>query len=687
MLHFSCRMAYLLSTMLGIHLVWTSVFFISSLPIAETVRQGSSGEQRCTNKCKNQEKFLNCVNYDISQIPSATGCQKVFSLNLVGNRIESLEKGAFASFSGLNRKLSLKRNGLSLLDSYAFANISKLETLELDENNIANLSNNTFEGLSGLKHLSLSSNRMVVIQRGFFESLISVEILLLGNNTIESIQSSAFEALRNLEKLDLSRNRIERLLDDTFSGLIKLRKLNMSHNFIWDLEINAFKDLTGLTELNLSYNKIVSLSAIHDLRLSVLDLSSNRITGINDYLNGQLQSQFEFVINVSNNPLHCDCSIQPLYLWYKDRAIVGGEIARCSTPAYLNATPLSEASSQDICPGYMPSTSQPPTTTFVEILLNDGIVRPDEEPKFSYSTLLMGISLGLLCLVLVLVMSSAVYRTYKRISRSTPGQMEPVEQMNVRTPSPSTRLPQEQAVQLAGSGRIMSSRPPARLPEEPARAQPSRPPIASGPRETPSRHRQFRHRLSSLYTRGYFTRVIKSNSPDICITAPSSPSAEGHFRFQVPRVPSHLTHTARQNHFNDRSGSADHLSGCQMRSADGMFPSNVSMSCTCAYLSIDGADTVTQPYQQPQGLPRKPRDQLTLPAASWWQGSCQYNPSVIPNLAPDTPEYGLKMGRDGKVQILPLEEILRERRPQTPVDWDETPIGCSRPPSPFYCAV
>ncbi|XP_040213346.1 leucine-rich repeat-containing protein 3-like [Rana temporaria] len=88
--------------------------------------------------------------------------------------------------------------------------------------------------------------------------------------------------------------------------------LKLDANRIHQVPNNAFKDLTSLQELDLSKNSIekIELSAFKGLAdgLRLLDLSGNQIHNIPKEALANLKGK----IRLSNNPLHCDCSLQEM---------------------------------------------------------------------------------------------------------------------------------------------------------------------------------------------------------------------------------------------------------------------------------------------------------------------------------------------------------------------------------------
>ena len=97
-----------------------------------------------------------------------------------------------------------------------------------------------------------------------------------------------------------------------FAPLRNLERLKLQSNFLTDIQpIHLFVSMKNLIAIDLQRNQLTQFP--HDLPLSLreLELGNNRLTTLS--LSNQTTQLT--TIDLSSNPLHCDCHIQPLYHW------------------------------------------------------------------------------------------------------------------------------------------------------------------------------------------------------------------------------------------------------------------------------------------------------------------------------------------------------------------------------------
>ncbi len=270
------------------------------------------------------------------------GLTKLEYLELDSNNLASLPEKSFSYAGNSLKKLYLYKNSLNNLDLNAFANLTRLEILDLSHNELTELSpnilkelknlryfciknnllaklpENLFESNTELSSIDLSSNRKLVdfpvdllngLQRlanfsaaycrlthlsespqTFFRSAPNLESIEIQGNLIRNLTiNGLFSGNPKLTKLDLSFNNISKMSRDIFStNSSHIIELNFYHNEINSLPENLFAPLRNLRKLNLGFNKLRETSPHLFLplkNLEELNLSKNKITTINSKQN------------------------------------------------------------------------------------------------------------------------------------------------------------------------------------------------------------------------------------------------------------------------------------------------------------------------------------------------------------------------------------------------------------------
>lgn len=259
------------------------------------------------------------------------------SLGIENCFVPKFPDNAFSGFSNL-LNLSIHSNKsiskVLLFKEDTFANLTKLQTLDMSYNNLVVLPSNLFCNLDSLRILNLthselddarsiglgtmensncltelvildlSYNILKSIPDGIFASLESLKILYLNNNQLSELYPYAFSGLSRLQSLDLSNNRISHLPEQIFQQSSDILELYLQNNSLSSLTPRVFHGLRQLVGLNLSYNlleDVISSETLADLsRLNNLDLNHNNFQ----------------VVTVTN--FHLIRSLQILYLSYNN---------------------------------------------------------------------------------------------------------------------------------------------------------------------------------------------------------------------------------------------------------------------------------------------------------------------------------------------------------------------------------
>ncbi|XP_077582370.1 amphoterin-induced protein 1 [Stigmatopora nigra] len=167
--------------------------------------------------------------------------------------------------------LDLSHNDIKQLKSeWTTSKLPKLRDLLLSHNGMLFLSSEAFVNVKQLRHLDLSSNSLRQLDEFVFEPLVNLEVLLLYDNKITQIEHSAFVTTLNIQKLYLSHNQISRFPAELIREKSRLEKL------------------------------------------SLLDVSSNRIKKLPLDEMGALPAWLRNGLYFHNNPLPCHCDLYTL---------------------------------------------------------------------------------------------------------------------------------------------------------------------------------------------------------------------------------------------------------------------------------------------------------------------------------------------------------------------------------------
>ena len=208
-----------------------------------------------------------------------------------------------------------------------FQGLSQLKKLDLSGNLIRHLPDGLLDGLGRMELLRFRKNALASISEHVFKDLVKLTRLHLQQNLLTTIHSRALVFMTELEELLLhensltyeagSRNRF--LSAHTFE---KLRIINLSSNFISAIEENLVITCLNLEVLDLSNNSFTQFSLeqfsnlINYGHLNV-NLSANQIKRVDMRPTTTLAFSFKdktdkFTLDLSGNPLICDCFITEL---------------------------------------------------------------------------------------------------------------------------------------------------------------------------------------------------------------------------------------------------------------------------------------------------------------------------------------------------------------------------------------
>ncbi|XP_044727587.1 protein toll-like [Chrysoperla carnea] len=233
-----------------------------------------------------------------------------------------LPQNLFENLHNLINLQLFKNNHIEYLPDLLFRDAKNLLKLNLSGNRIRNISENLFKSLGKLEGLDLSGNQISSIS-DIFVNQKNLKILYITHNSLTTLKSDVFKRLTHLETLALEYNQLSFEYSNPFNHVRDLRVLDLSHNNITSI-LHTWKIvLTKLTKLNLAYNQIKSVG-FRDIffgrqsHSTKLDLSNNLIEVI-DFSESDIESKSLYIdeIEISNNPINCNCKIHNLVRYFK----------------------------------------------------------------------------------------------------------------------------------------------------------------------------------------------------------------------------------------------------------------------------------------------------------------------------------------------------------------------------------
>jgi Leucine-rich repeat (LRR) protein len=219
--------------------------------------------------------------------------------------------------------LELYFSKITILKENNFASLAELEALFLSSFKLKTIELGAFNGLTNLADLRIRYTDIIEIIPGTFENMTSLVSLTLDYNKLEHLDSSVFSGLFNLEYIYLIGNKLKYLDPDMLLLLPKFRHITLHNNLapLIPTDRNFIKS-TSLSILGLSYSNISSVSVetfANVSALELLDLSDNNMLTLDINILRTLPKLSKLFL--AGNPLQCDCQLQEVWRWCKDRNI------------------------------------------------------------------------------------------------------------------------------------------------------------------------------------------------------------------------------------------------------------------------------------------------------------------------------------------------------------------------------
>lgn len=251
----------------------------------------------------------------LKDIPEHTfeNCTNLTYLDMQNNRITNLPQNLFKSLKKLQH-LNLSKNKLGFVPEKIFSFLENLEVLNLGENQLKEITKGTFEGLSKLNYLILNKNKISDIDATAFSYQTSlVELDLSYNQWVQ--QPYIFSYLEKLEQLLLSHNNISDFLDDVLSTSVNFKELDLSYNNLDVLYVTSLVKVSNYNvKVDLTHNNISYIN--FEGAVAVATQNAQTLAKADAFHNSNYSTT---QVDISYNPLECDCNIFELVQYLKNR--------------------------------------------------------------------------------------------------------------------------------------------------------------------------------------------------------------------------------------------------------------------------------------------------------------------------------------------------------------------------------
>ncbi|CAF1459852.1 unnamed protein product [Adineta steineri] len=266
---------------------------------------------------------------------SYNGLGKLFLTNMKNLQILNVQNNLLTSEQIIGtipnqlKELILDFNSIRMFNENFLLENNLLETLSLQSNDFLLNNSTTFQHLNKLKRLNLARNNIKIIPKGkhsledrqFFSGLFnftgSLEHLNMDRNPLLPLSIDTFSgiesSLRNISCQSCS------LTSDSlpaFSRLINLERFKLQSNLFTEIKPDTFfSSMPKLIAIDLQRNQLKQISSEFPITLRELELGNNYLTNL-PFNNKTFQQISQLItLDLSSNPLQCDCHIKSLYHW------------------------------------------------------------------------------------------------------------------------------------------------------------------------------------------------------------------------------------------------------------------------------------------------------------------------------------------------------------------------------------
>ena len=183
-------------------------------------------------------------------------------------------------------------------DDQSFSSQVNLIEVDLSHNSITAVSPASFNNQTMLQRLYIKANLLASLPTGVFDKCQRLDFLDLSVNLLNETVYAALRQSMSIRVMDLSHNQLNLFPYLAFENHFQLTSLTLSDSSIAYVDANAFLGLTDLQNVYLTNNNITSLK-----RESFQPITDHLVT-----------------LDVSGNPLLCDCDVKKFQDWLLNEA-------------------------------------------------------------------------------------------------------------------------------------------------------------------------------------------------------------------------------------------------------------------------------------------------------------------------------------------------------------------------------
>ena len=144
--------------------------------------------------------------------------------------------------------------------------------------------------------------------------------------------------IQNLDTLKMARNKLSSVRQVFFLNAPNITSINVAENEIVSIDNGIATAYPRLVSLNVRNNALTSLSGLEHLSfLETLLAAGNQFTSVQQWLVSSSRRINLRILDLSNNPYHCVCSLEPFRKWIvsdNKTWLIPGQYL-CSTPESL----------------------------------------------------------------------------------------------------------------------------------------------------------------------------------------------------------------------------------------------------------------------------------------------------------------------------------------------------------------